>query len=1452
MATNVTSQERTNILKLVAGMFNAVPGATYLEEFTTSFLALNKDYGALATALGNTGAFKSLYPSSLTVEETATKFLTTLGLAANTEAQDFVQAKLNAGESIASVIFQSLVALVESTSTDPQIVAAQAQLTNKAAVAEYYSVTLGASSDSLATLQGVIAKVTSDAASVEAAKEGSAGSNGQTYMLTKGLDNVAGTAGNDTIIGSISAVTADAELNTFSALDVINGGAGVDTLKVSSTGAKISVGTNVSNVEVVEASSSSALDIDTAASVAVTNLNVTAAGTSVAAKASATTDINVTMKQGAAVAGNSKAATPVSDTKADIAITGGKNVTLNLTDVKQVLDVAGDGAGELNGIVIGGTATGQAAAGDVTVSSTGAAFVAGQAATLSSISVTGGKTINVTQKATSDASAAASSAANVGKEVTQGNVNIAANAATTTVTVKQDASVTAKNAAFTTGGATETATVKFGILKGGDALTVNGLTFTAKPGVDLTAAEVAAAFSNMVSGLANPNTDTQGSQVTAKGTFSGQFATGANSAAGYTAAAASGDTVVFTAARANQDATDLAIGSTITLTNTSGNSVAPSVSIVQGKAHDATLAGGVMGVVAGTVTVADAAGATATAVKTITLDGYAATGSASTATTSALETLNLSNGGNFAVAQAAATLTLNLTNVGTAAKAETLTSASAKASPAVLDLNGGATKTLNVKSSGTNTVDLQLDGAGTTTLNVSGNGLLNASTDTKASDLTTIKVSETAGLSLGAQATAKVTSVDTTGTTGTVTLTLDGSKAIYAGGAGVDKVTISNANVAIAKAIDLGAGDDTLTLNATGSVAVPTVDLKGGEGTDTIAMSAADAVALSANGTFAGKIEGFEKLSITNATATGIVNLANLDNINYVVSANSTAVPSAAVNENGLVTFQALTAGQSVTVAGRTVTVSAGDGATATEVAAAFLTGNATTVGANGTLSVSGSLTGWTAAANSTGVLKFTSTTPATNVPADLSTTISDAGLSAATTVLAGTVSQGTSIAGGDVAGAAESTTWNMSGLTNGQSYTIAGVTVTANKTLTAAEVAAAFTAGITSAGNYTVAGAYAAPAGWTGGTFSNVAGALTLTNGAFGNVAADFTTAPTVNTAGVSPVDAAVSEYVQGAAAGVTTSVGLTIDKMASGGTLELTAAGAGVIVNVTDAGKGTADVLNVVTKAAGALGTVTAADVETINLNITDADTGFTAAGYSDANGVAVKTANVSSSSLTLVGSAQTKTVTVEGAGNLNLTASANAKLTTVDASKATGALTLSLSGHDAAVTVTGGSGNDILSASTGANGRADVLIGGEGKDTLNAGSNGAKLTGGAGDDLFVLTASTKESNTYSSIQDFQAGDVLELNKADGTNVASFAKLTAVLNENTSTFSNFVDAAVAQANVGDAVWFQFKGNAYVVVDNTTQSVTFENGVDSVIELVGVDLNNASFNSTHATVALI
>lgn len=254
MAT-VTTQERTNILKLVAGMFNAAPGATYLNEFTDAFVALNKDLGALANALGQTGAFKSLYPSFLSAEEFANKFLDTLGLKANTEAQDWVKAKVTAGESYASVVFQALVAIDASTAAEFK--AAKDQLANKAAVAEYYSVEQNKSATDLAALQAVVAKVTNDAATVEAAKAGAAATAGKEFSLTEKVGEVVvGTAGNDTfnaVLGNTGAAAAAAD-STLNIGDSIDGAAGEDTLNITLAGladGTVLAGVVVKNVEKV-------------------------------------------------------------------------------------------------------------------------------------------------------------------------------------------------------------------------------------------------------------------------------------------------------------------------------------------------------------------------------------------------------------------------------------------------------------------------------------------------------------------------------------------------------------------------------------------------------------------------------------------------------------------------------------------------------------------------------------------------------------------------------------------------------------------------------------------------------------------------------------------------------------------------------------------------------------------------------------------------------------------------------------------------------------------------------------------------------------------------------------------------------------------------------------------------------------------------------------------------
>jgi S-layer protein len=702
------------------------------------------------------------------------------------------------------------------------------KVVNQTAVASFYTLDQGNADASTAILAGV----TEDIATVTTAENTVAG---QAFMLTTGTDSgpaFTGTSGNDTFDAPVGLVLNSTtglmvSTDTMQNVDVLKGGAGIDTLNFTTAGTVALP--SLDSIEIINAQSLAALTIDTSAVAGVTNLNVIKAVGAVAATAAATTDVSVALEENGAgsVLGHT--------------VNGGNNVTVTAT--KQGATASPDT------ITVGGVT---AAAGDVVVNSTGAAYTAATGVnTLGAITVTGGKTISVTQKAAADTAAAAADTSSV--TITQGAITANANADTTTVTIKQDAAVTAANAANTTGGVTETASAKFSALTAGQTISMGGLTFTAPNA--MTAAEAAATFANLVNGAAYgalvPAGDTQGSGLATKGTYTGVFT-------GWTSAAASGDTVVFTSTTARTSVADLANTGTGTVT----------ITTTEGKAHDATATGGKMGVVAGVVTVANGA-----ALKTVTVDGYSAAGSAITGANTVMDTLNLSNGGAFTMSNSAATLALNLEKVN-----------------GLFTATAGAA-TLNVKSVGANTAGLAA--ANTTALNVSGTGLLNASTSSSLAAVKTLVVTETAGLNLGATTMTALESVNTTGTTGTVTVALSGAKAVYTGGAGVDNVTVTDAGTAVAKAIDLGAGDDKLTLN--GTVLTPAVDLKGGDGTDTLSMTAASAAALGA--AFAAKVSGFERLEVTGATGAQAIDTAALGNYNdIIVTAGAAAAATLTLN----------------------------------------------------------------------------------------------------------------------------------------------------------------------------------------------------------------------------------------------------------------------------------------------------------------------------------------------------------------------------------------------------------------------------------------------------------------------------------------------------------------------------------------------------------------------------
>jgi len=117
-------------------------------------------------------------------------------------------------------------------------------------------------------------------------------------------------------------------------------------------------------------------------------------------------------------------------------------------------------------------------------------------------------------------------------------------------------------------------------------------------------------------------------------------------------------------------------------------------------------------------------------------------------------------------------------------------------------------------------------------------------------------------------------------------------------------------------------------------------------------------------------------VSVTNTTPTGVVNAINTSNIGVSATLIN---KSAAVTEQGRVTFSAMTSGQSFTLAG--ITVTASGSATAAEVAASLANLAAGgSANASDKLTSSGTISGWTTESVNGASVNFTSTTAGSGV----------------------------------------------------------------------------------------------------------------------------------------------------------------------------------------------------------------------------------------------------------------------------------------------------------------------------------------------------------------------------------------------------------------------------------------------------------------------------------------
>ncbi|WP_173270396.1 beta strand repeat-containing protein [Thiosulfatimonas sediminis] len=289
-----------------------------------------------------------------------------------------------------------------------------------------------------------------------------------------------------------------------------------------------------------------------------------------------------------------------------------------------------------------------------------------------------------------------------------------------------------------------------------------------------------------------------------------------------------------------------------------GGSATTSVTVNQDKAQTVTNTAAPnntenkIGIVAGDVVINDKNAASSTAAGTITTVAVKNAGTVSV-DSSALTTVNLEGTmttvslerGDLTATPSANTLTVNLDGVS----ATSITDAEA------------------AKDDGFTTVNI-----------VSSNNSSTLSGTSSFVDATTVNISGDAAFTSAGETLTSVTAINNTNTGGVTLGTELGNAVVFTGTAGSgDDSILLGANT---KATTTGAGNDTVTLSVAALGTAGTVDAGTGDA-DTLVMSGANAITATATDVFEGTVSGFERLT-TNAVATGTINLANLDDINYI------------------------------------------------------------------------------------------------------------------------------------------------------------------------------------------------------------------------------------------------------------------------------------------------------------------------------------------------------------------------------------------------------------------------------------------------------------------------------------------------------------------------------------------------------------------------------------------
>ena len=340
-----------------------------------------------------------------------------------------------------------------------------------------------------------------------------------------------------------------------------------------------------------------------------------------------------------------------------------------------------------------------------------------------------------------------------------------------------------------------------------------------------------------------------------------------------------------------------------------------------------------------TVSIQDRSGASAATGSTLTSVTINGAVDDQTITANGLTTLNLTKlvgattVGDTTVTAAAGTRALTVTYNGVdvggggAATAGTLTMTDATAT------------TLNIKAATAKSYDVTTVTAAATAVTVDATVAFQMDALTAAA-AKTVAISGAGAVTIAADtldAAAVITSTNTGGVTLTQAL-LAGQQFVGTDSTGNDSISVATTSTV---ANSTGAGDDTVIIGGAfgtgGSV-------DAGEGTDTLSMTAAVAESVSAGTTFEAGISNFEKVKIGAALGgqTDTIDMANLDDINYVISAGGTAAV-ADVPEVQTITLGTLVNSQAytLTVNGTAYTTAASDADTTAAELLALIQGHA-------------------------------------------------------------------------------------------------------------------------------------------------------------------------------------------------------------------------------------------------------------------------------------------------------------------------------------------------------------------------------------------------------------------------------------------------------------------------------------------------------------------------------